>query len=121
MGYQVAFALGAAFATSVMGVACVWWSIIHRAIVRGAPVSQAALVLGAILDIGAFLCCSVTGASGVSGAALSLRAAGVGCSSCPVCCWCLRWPALAIGAMFATSVTGLAGVFGDTLAPGYHW
>lgn len=53
-------------------------------------ISSAALVLGAILDIGAFLAASVTGASGVSSAALSLRAAGVGCSSCPVCCWCLR-------------------------------
>ena len=35
-----AFALGAAFAMSVMGVACVWRSIIHGAIVQGAPVSQ---------------------------------------------------------------------------------
>ena len=38
-----AFALGAAFAMSVMGVACVWRSIIHGAIVQGAPVSQALL------------------------------------------------------------------------------
>ena len=72
-------------------------------------VSVAALVLGAVLDIGAFLSASVTGASGVTEATLFLRATGVCCRSCHGCFWVLGCRSFH-GCCFTVSVTVVAGI-----------
>lgn len=101
LGYQVPLLPWVLRLPQVSWVACVWWSIIHRAIVRVTPVSQRCSRLVPFLTWVPFLLQVSQVRLGLEVPLFPCVLLGVGCSSC-LCVAGVSDDALAIGAMFAS-------------------